>query len=183
MEQLNAVWDADLAKRSVYAYRSRYSEVRAMWNILTSAMETSWQIDSWAHHIGPITIHHRDDYGVVAGPGGREIRYPSPVVKGDGIYWFSAGVPHKIYGAALLENIIQFLARIIMFDIASTLRADHGLRFIHQVHDELVFCVPDESVEASMATLKRVMCTPPAWAPELPLDCDVGSAQRYGDCK
>jgi DNA polymerase len=185
MEQLNAIWNADLAERSVQTYRKRYSEVRDMWYRLTNALENSWlgKTGVAPARIGPVSIFHRDDCGVLVGPGGREIRYPSPISKDGELYWFSAGVPYKIYGAAFLENIIQFLARVVMFDIAGRLRTRHGLRFIHQVHDELVFAVPDHTVEASMAILAREMKTPPGWCSDLPLDCDVGSGQRYGDCK
>jgi len=132
---------------------------------------------------GPIHFFHRDDCGVVSGPGKREIRYPDPISKDGELYWFSTGVPHKIYGANLLENIIQFLARVVMFDIAMRLKNERGLRFIYQVHDELVFCVADGDVPWCVDVLKAFMRTPPAWCSDLPLDCDVGSAQRYGDCK
>ncbi len=133
---------------------------------------------------GPIRISNRDGCGVVAGPGGREIRYPGAMQDEHGEHWwFHGGVPHKIYGAALLENIIQFLARVVMFDIAMRLKNGHALRFIHQVHDELVFCVPDSEVEWVEAAIRGEMTKPPSWCPDLPLDCDVGSGQRYGDCK
>lgn len=151
-----------------------------------------------------------DGYGYVRGPGGREMRYnaPGPVgnrtinswdrpddlsfLKGRGevkedrggeLHFYPGGVYSKIYGAALLENIIQFLARVVMFDIAMRLKQQENLRFIHQVHDELVFCVLDEDVDDVKATLQREMRQPPAWCADLPLDCDVGFGQRYGDCK
>lgn len=182
MEILRGVWTPDLARESVKAYRSRYDDVRAMWSRLNNVLEGSWLGNTSPVDIGPISIGYRDGYGYVAGPGGREIRYPDPISKDFQLWWFHAGIPSKIYGAAFLENIIQFLARIVMFDIAMRLRR-RGLRFIHQVHDELVFCVPDASVEAAKALLKEEMRKPPDWCAKLPLDCDVGSAQRYGDCK
>lgn len=185
MEILNDIWTADLAANTVYAYRNRYSEVRAMWGYLNNALEGPWMGKIHAppavHH--PIRIEHRDDCGIVVGPGGREIRYPSPMVDQAGdIYWFSAGVPHKIYGAAFLENIIQFLARIVLFDIAMRLKSRYGLTFVHQVHDELVFIVPDDVVDAHKNNLMDEMQLPPSWCSDLALDCDVSYAQRYGDC-
>ena len=185
MEQLSAVWTSDLAERAVYTYRRRYSEVRAMWGNLTQALENAWlgKLGVSPMQFGPVTIGHRNDYGYIVGPGGREIRYPTPKIVDGDLWWWSAGVPHKIYGAALLENIIQFLARIILFEVAVRLNDTYGLRFIHQVHDELVFCVPDADVERMAGILRTELRTEPAWAPGLPLDCDVAWAQRYGDCK
>lgn len=182
MEILRNVWTPDLARESVQAYRYRYSDVKAMWRRLDNVLERSWTGRTGPAVLGPVTVGHRDGYGYVAGPGGREIRYPSPMDKDFELWWFHAGIPSKIYGASFLENIIQFLARIVMFDIAMRLRA-RGFRFIHQVHDELVFCVADDMVPFAVALLQEEMKTPPAWCKDLPLDCDVGFGRRYGDCK
>jgi DNA polymerase len=185
MEQLNVVWTPDLAERSVRTYRRRYFEVKAMWSRLNDALQGAWLGKKGVApvQLGPITISHRDGYGYIAGPDSREVRYPSPMVKDNELWWFSAGVPHRIYGANLLENIIQFLARIILFEIAVRLKNTYGLRFIHQVHDELVFCVPDADVEHVADIVRTELRREPAWAAGLPLDCDIGWADRYGDCK
>ena len=53
-----------------------------------------------------------------------------------------------LYGAKLLENIVQALARIIIMDAALRLE-DIGLRFVLQAHDELVFCLPEQEVPAA----------------------------------
>lgn len=220
LEQFNAVWTTDLAETSVQAYRRKYTEVRSMWSALNTALEGPWmggrpKIADWVH--GPIRITHRDGCGIVVGPCGREIRYPSPICIDNQLYWCPgkplllsyalrqfvegawrehyAGVPSKIYGAALLENIIQFLARVVMFEIAVRVNKIYGLRFIHQVHDELVYIVPEEDLDwvvgpidpdtkrRAGGMLEAEMKIPPDWCPDLPLDCEVGFADRYGDCK
>lgn len=186
MDKLNGIWNQELAETSVYTYRSRYYQVRDMWSTLDSALTTAWLGKVAPRVVGPVSVGYGgagdDCYGYIRGPGGREIRYYAPMVKDGELWYFHGGVPHKIYGAALLENIIQFLARIVMFDIAMRLKG-RGLRFIHQVHDELVFCVPNSNVEWAEQALNIEMRKPPAWCADLPLDCDVGSGQRYGDCK
>lgn len=184
MVQLNAVWSPDLAERAVYTYRNRYPTIRSMWRQLDDALQGPWLgKPGVAYRHGPITIGHRDGYGYVAGPGHREIRYPNPRIINDELWWFHGHEPRKIYGAALLENIIQFLARNVIFEIAQRLVEQNGLRFVHQVHDELVFIVPDQFVEHVKIALQGQMRLPPSWCSDLPLDCDIGSAQRYGDCK
>lgn len=182
MEVLNAVWTPDLAERSVYAYRNRYWQVRNMWSKLDDAIRTVWvgKANAADRQFGPVVIGP----GVVVGPGGREIRYPGAMCDEIGEYWwFSGGKPTKIYGASLLENIIQFLARVVIFDVAMRMKTKYGLRFIHQVHDEIVFIVPDDNVALAMTALQETMKVPPKWCWDLPLDCDVGSGQTYGDCK
>jgi DNA polymerase I-like protein with 3'-5' exonuclease and polymerase domains len=51
------------------------------------------------------------------------------------------------------------------------------------VHDEVICVVRDDEVEAAKAFIEKTMRTPPKWAADLPLDCEVGSGKRYGDAK
>src|SRR5579859_1164803 len=140
MDALTEIWTPELARRSVYAYRGRYDKVKFMWSVLDEILGTAWLgVQGTAERqLGCIHIGHRDGFGYVRGPGNREIRYPKPLIRDSEYWWNNAGMPQKIYGANLLENIIQFLARIVMFEIAMRLKSHWGLRFIHQVHDELV---------------------------------------------
>jgi DNA polymerase I-like protein with 3'-5' exonuclease and polymerase domains len=88
----------------------------------------------------------------------------------------------KTYGAAFLENIIQFLARIVQMNAA--LRLDSlGYRMRHTVHDELIFVVPDAEVEHARAVIHTEMIRPPSWAPDIPLTADIGVGQTYGEAK
>jgi DNA polymerase len=48
------------------------------------------------------------------------------------------------------------------------------------VHDEVVLEVPRPQAEARAEELMRVMCTPPDWAPGLPLNAEVKIMERYG---
>jgi DNA polymerase-1 len=58
-----------------------------------------------------------------------------------------------------------------------------GRRFVMQVHDELVYVVPDAQVDPFRALLKAEMKAPPEWAPDVPLDAKVGVGKTYGDAK
>ena len=77
------------------------------------------------------------------------------------------GEPKKLYGGKLLENIVQALARIVTMDAA--LRIRKRLELALQVHDELVYVVPDHMVIEVKRILHEEMCRRPTWAPELPL--------------
>ena len=65
-------------------------------------------------------------------------------------------------GGFLLENICQALARIIIMDVGLRLEAQ-GLRFVHQLHDELVFVVPDNDVAEARQIILQEMIRAPDW--------------------
>ena len=139
-----------------------------------------WKQRGWARaaraSFGPggvITISS----GRVTGPDGFALQYDRPRREGDEL-WFNYGrYPHKVYGAKLLENIIQFLARQIIRNVALRLM-DKGLRFVLQAHDELVFIVPDAEVDKAKKIIHMEMIRRPTWAPDLPLKADVGAASH-----
>lgn len=80
-----------------------------------------------------------------------------------------------------VENIVQALAGIIVrWQMALIGQAGHFVAF--QVHDENVCVVPAVSGEAAEAEIVRIMSTPPAWAPDLPVACESGRADNYGEC-
>jgi DNA polymerase I-like protein with 3'-5' exonuclease and polymerase domains len=97
--------------------------------------------------------------------------------------WYSyGGKPRKIYGAAALENIVQFLARIVIMNAALRLKA-RGYRAVHFVHDEIVLVVPVADVENAKCVMMEELTRSPSWASDLPLKAAVGSGLSYGESK
>lgn len=86
----------------------------------------------------------------------------------------------KIYGGKVVENITQALARIIVAD--QLVRIGQRYKVVLQVHDEVVICVDEKEAEEAEAYMMEVMATPPGWAPDLPLACEAGTSDRYGNC-
>lgn len=87
----------------------------------------------------------------------------------------------KIYGGKVTENIVQALAGIIVrWQMTLIGQAGHFVAF--QVHDENVCVVPIDTAEAAETEIIKIMSTPPAWAPDLPVACESGRADNYGDC-
>jgi len=89
--------------------------------------------------------------------------------------------PH-LYGARILENITQALARIVVMQAALRL-ADKGLRFVLQAHDELVFVVMDAFVPDAKVIIHEEMVRKPVWLPGLPLAVEIGCGRNYGEAK
>lgn len=97
----------------------------------------------------------------------------------------------KIYGAAAVENIVQALARIVVF--TQMCRMDKLLRerdtpkarykTVLSVHDETVIVVPEAESKWALDALMNIMYTAPPWAKGLPVACEGSIADRYGDAK
>lgn len=91
------------------------------------------------------------------------------------------------------ENIVQALARIVVFDqmgrIAQKLKEKGGnsngkiRQVVLTVHDEVVVVVPEEEAEETKAMMEEMMRVRPSWAPDLPVDCEGGIGKSYGDAK
>jgi DNA polymerase len=112
---------------------------------------------------------------------GRRHRY---VVQG------SDGKPLIVHNC---ENIIQALAREVVFwqmgRIAQKLKEKGGnsngkiRQVVLTVHDEVVVVVPEEEAEETKAMMEEMMRVRPAWAPDLPVDCEGGIGKSYGEAK
>lgn len=87
----------------------------------------------------------------------------------------------NIYGGKVVENVVQALARIVVADQMVAIGQHHPV--VLQVHDENVSVVRTEEAKATQQLMERVMSTPPAWAPELPIACESAIGENYGECK
>jgi DNA polymerase len=178
---LGDFWTLQLAKDVVRKYRHVNHPTVTMWELLEQHLHGVWSglNDEWAV-LGPISIGP----GSIEGPGGLRMLYETDVERAPGRdLWYSyGGKPRKIYGAAALENIVQFLARIVQMNAALRL-AQRGLRMAHTVHDELAFIVRKENVDETKRIVLEEMTRRPSWAPTLPLKAEVGSGLSYGESK
>jgi len=86
-----------------------------------------------------------------------------------------------IYGGKVVENIIQALARIVITEQMVAISKRYAVQL--QVHDENIICEPEDEVPAAMKYVEAVMSTPPTWAPDLPIACEIKSGDNYGECK
>lgn len=179
-------WTKELAEKSVKTYRGVNWETPRFWDFLQIILTREWIGTGGERMVGPVKIKQ----GAVVGPNGLEMRYADPgrTTAGYGVmgygevtYRYGARI-HKIYGARFLENIIQFLARIIVMNAACRL-ADRGYSFVIQEHDALGFIMPDKEVENCMKIVHEEMTRRPSWAKDLPLTAEVGYGQSYGDAK
>jgi DNA polymerase len=163
---LEGLFSEEIAASTVNTYRIMFGKIPQAWRRLDHYLaayinsHNDTQYASW----GPVKFKS----GQIVLPNRLALRYE----KND----------EHLYGAKLLENITQALARIVVMQAAVRL-ADRGLRFVLQAHDELVFLVPTAAVEMSKVIITEEMTRDPVWLPGVPLAVEVGSGVNYGACK
>lgn len=87
-------------------------------------------------------------------------------VRGEkGVRW------EKIYGAKLIENVIQFLAGIHTKS-AWVACARAGMKIVSMEHDKLIAVVRESDAQAALAYMQQEMQRPPTWMPHVPLDSE-----------
>lgn len=180
---LGDVWTPKLAQHSVDAYRRANRPIATMWRTLDTVIGTNWMGKNGPIRLGPVVI----EYGTVIGPNELCLQYDNPRREEDEYLYDYGRFAHKIYGAKLLENIVQFLARIVVMHAALRIRGhapkEKWSRFKLQAHDELVYIVPDAIVEDAKKIIHMEMTRNPSWALNVPLKADVGVGQSYGEAK
>lgn len=86
----------------------------------------------------------------------------------------------NIWGGALVENVVQALARIVVGQ--QMLEIQKHYKVVLTVHDAVVCVVPEDEAEEAKACIVEIMSEPPEWAKGLPVACEAKSAQSYGEC-
>lgn len=84
----------------------------------------------------------------------------------------------SIWGGSVVENFTQGQAGVLMKEMMIRLYKKYPC--VLQVHDELICVVPEDEIDYAEAYMRKIMSTPPKWAPDLPVACEVGYHKRYG---
>ena len=173
------------AQRIVNLYRSGYAAIPAAWRTLNNAIPLMLK-DGGGFTFGPCVFERE----AIRLPSELRLHYHKLRQEQTerGYQWVCeyGGKPKKIYGGAVLENITQALARIVVMDAAIRLRsilAIYDVQLALQVHDELVYVVPEDVANLCKQLALEEMCRPPAWAPDLPLAAEADVGPSYGDAK
>jgi hypothetical protein len=164
----------------VKKYRHGNKHIAALWKAMGNLLPwLAANNDSGSKEFGPgwcLTA----DVGKIVLPDGSYIRYPDLIKDGDGYsYAGRKGIRMHIYGGLLTENIVQALARIIVFKQI----IDSGAKVVLTTHDEGVFCVPTNTAPTVLAAVLQQFSTPPFWCPTLPLAAEGGYGESYGLAK
>jgi len=169
------------ARRTVDAWRRANQWAVRYWQALESAYMRAMRNPGQEFVAGRVTYLFDGVHLWYALPSGRVLCYPYARFEPDGVsYAKCAWKPAqgatewpraRLWSGLAAENICQAVANDLL---------RHSLRQVEDVvltvHDEIVIETASPDVDA----LRRVMCTPPAWASGLPLNVDIKVMARYG---
>jgi DNA polymerase len=172
------------AKRIIDTYRSASYKIADFWRNAGEALTAltlgqSMQVDA----IG--LIKAIPGKGLTL-PNGLHIQYPGlravsneETGKRELVY-YSKGLPVRIYGGKVVENICQAVARQVVAE--QMLRASKQYKVVLTVHDAVAIIAKKEEAAEAQAHLEECMSWNPKWAVGLPLACESGVGASYGDC-
>jgi len=179
--------ELDEAKRIIDTYRTTYPKITELWKSAASALKAVLQNQQTTlGRDGVLKIEGKD--GILL-PNGLYLRYPnlrlheSEDGKTELVYDTKKGkavIPNRIYGGKVVENVCQALARIIIGE--QMLMVAKKYRVVMTVHDAIACIVPTAEVETAKEYVEMCMRIRPSWGLELPLNCEAGYGESYGDC-
>ena len=168
------------AKKYVNVYRTENNKIPEFWNECDRALNSMMK-----KGVKPsISLGKNEALWVtpegIELPNGLHIRYPNLRLEDGKVVYDSRKGPVNIWGGAMVENVVQALARIIVGEQMLNLRERY--RPVLTVHDAAVMVVPEAEITQAVDFITKVMSTPPDWCPTLPVACEAKYGQSYGDC-
>jgi DNA polymerase len=181
--QAKVVVTLDEAKRIIDTYRYSADKIAALWRTAGDALQAlmagqTMQVDA----VGLVKVV--PGRGLTT-PNGLHIQYPDlrTVYNAEGkreMVYTSKGLPIRIYGGKVVENLCQSVARCIVAE--QMLRIQKRYQVVLCVHDAAAIVAPIEEADAARAYVEECMSWNPEWATGLPLACESGMGASYGDC-
>jgi DNA polymerase len=176
------------AERVVSLYRQKYPNIVALWKQGQEALDA--MIKGYEYDLG-VGIKLKCKDGKIHLPNGMFVNYPNLRKSGNEYLYDARYGANKIYGGKVIENVVQALARIIVFDQMAKIdqafrkkdTKTNRFKVVLTVHDEVVACVPEQAVGKCVEFMEQVMSKPLAWCPDLPIACEAAYGDSYGDCK
>jgi len=162
------------AAAAVSSYRDSHSKVVEMWKmadkILADLKEGGCEY-SW----GPMTI----EGNFIVMPNGAALDYNNiHYSREEGFYTINKrNMRSHIYGAKLVENVVQALSRVVMSQ--AMLKIAEQYKIVMTCHDEIVFVAPTREADSALEWATRIMKKAPDWCLGLPLDAEGGHDVRY----
>ena len=87
---------------------------------------------------------------------------------------------NRIYGGKVIENVCQAIARCIIGE--QMIRISKRYDVVLTVHDAIACIVKKEDIKEAQAYIEECMRWTPDWAEGLPVTCESGYGESYGDC-
>lgn len=181
----------DEASRIVNLYRSKYDKIVELWGQGQEALKA--MVNGYTYELG-VGIKLKCTPDGIELPNGMMVRYSNLRSDGQSGYLYDSRYgPVKIYGGKVIENVVQALARIVVFNQMAKIdqwcrKQDNPLagrryKVALTVHDEVVAVSPENVAQATYDFMMDAMSKPPSWAPTLPVACEGDIGDNYAECK
>lgn len=174
-------------KQIVYAYRNSNPELVQAWADAAMMLESVRNCSNYAMGNGNIITSGLD---CMMKPNGMSLGLPNlrKIRTDDGreswVYDKLLGrsiIPEYIHPSKTFQRCIQSLARDIIGEQLIAVAKKYDV--VMTIHDELVMLCPEDDVDECVKYIRQCMTTAPAWCADLPLDCEVGVGDNYGEAK
>jgi len=166
-------------KHIVDLYRRQNDKISGLWRSCDRALTQLMRGTADGFYLGEGEALSVDKEGVRL-PNGLYIRYSNLRLEDDKMVYDSRKGAVNIWGGAMVENVVQALARIIVGEQMLKLRERY--RPVLTVHDAAVLVVPVAEIEEAIDFVTKVMSTPPDWCLNLPVACEAKYGESYGEC-
>jgi DNA polymerase len=175
--------DDEEAKRIINIYRNKNDQVVELWRQSQNVLIN--MLNGVTAPLGrPGVLEVIPEQKAIKLPSGLLIRYDDlDFEQGEQGIEFSYKTRRgrtRIYGGKIVENSCQGIARCIIGD--QMLRIAKKYKVVLTVHDAIACIVRKEEVEEAVAYVEDCMRWTPDWAEGLPLNCESGYAESYGEC-
>jgi hypothetical protein len=168
--------DIETAAKWVLAYRDSHPNVVQLWGAGETAIQLLFD-RAENYRWGPMVI----DRGYIILPNGSKLDYTG-LVREEGewrmrdrygkLMFNNFGQPIRLYGALMIENVVQALSRVIMAAAMPLIRATY--RLVMSTHDELAsLCRAGEGQQCVDYMISK-MIQRPSWMPRIPLAAEGG---------
>ena len=180
--------ELDEAKRIIDTYRATYPKIVKLWSAAGDVLKA--MLRNAQTTLGRNKLLDVDGAGGIKLPNGLYLKYPNLRLRTDEesgksevVYDTKKGkavIPNRIYGGKVIENVCQALARIVIGE--QMLMVAKKYRVVMTVHDAIAIVAPKAEAVTAQEYVELCMRLRPSWAPELPLNCESGYGDSYGDC-
>lgn len=167
------------AKRIVSVYRNENDKIPDLWAECDRALNDMMKGVGSSYALGQGEALWVTPNGIEL-PNHLHIRYTNLRLEDSKPTYDSRKGPVSIWGGAMVENVVQALARIIVGE--QMLKINQRYRPVLTVHDAAVIVVPNEELAEAVDFVTKIMSTAPEWCPDLPVACEAKYGESYGDC-
>jgi DNA polymerase len=168
----------DFCGQLVQTYRATYHKITQLWRnmeyFLAPVVERNIPASDYKNVLG-------FSYQKIHLPNGMALKYIDTDFLWDKMdekpvmMTYNNGI--SLYGGKITENVVQALARIVVAEQIA--RVAKLYRTVLMVHDEGVFCVPEDKAEEVLTFAVQQFSIPPEWAPDLPVSAEGKISDYY----